>query len=98
MPTDIHTADVERDRHRRPRAHAIGVVLTPLYIWTVSHGGRSPRNLSLALAFGLFSNLLPWPPDVAGDGIRILRVKRAGGAASVFAIGIWYGVMAAGIR
>jgi len=95
--TDIHTPQMSNEI-AVPRAHAIGVVLTTLYIWTVSHGGRSPRNLSLALAFGLFSNLLPWPPDVAGDGIRILRVKRAGGAASVFAIGIWYGVMAAGIR
>ena len=80
--TDIHTPQMSNEI-AVPRAHAIGVVLTTLYIWTVSHGGRSPRNLSLALAFGLFSNLLPWLLTLPAMGYGFFGVKRAGGVASV---------------
>jgi Protein of unknown function (DUF2938) len=44
----------------RLEKHAIGIVLTGVYVWALSYAGRSPGNLVLALAFGLSTNVLPW--------------------------------------
>jgi hypothetical protein len=90
-----------------PVHYAIGIVLTGMYIWTVSSAGRSPRNLALALAFGLSTNVLPWllmfPAMGYGffgshgpEGTRLFLSSLINHA--FFGIGIWLGVMAAGLR
>ena len=90
-----------------PLHYAIGIVLTGVYIWAVSYAGRSPRNLALALAFGLSTSVLPWllmfPAMGYGffgshgpEGTRLFLSSLMNHA--FFGIGIWLGVMAAGLR
>jgi len=90
-----------------PLHYAIGIVLTGVYIWAVSYAGRSPRNLALALAFGLSTSVLPWllmfPSMGYGffgshgpEGTRLFLSSLMNHA--FFGIGIWLGVMAAGLR
>jgi len=42
-----------------PVHYAIGIVLATLYVWGTGAIGW-PRNLGMALAFGLCTNALPW--------------------------------------
>lgn len=90
-----------------PFHYAIGIVLTGVYIWALSYAGRSPRNLALALAFGLCTNVLPWllmfPAMGYGffgshgpEGTRLFISSLINHA--FFGIGIWLAVMAAGLR
>lgn len=89
-----------------PLHYAIGIVLTGVYIWTVSYAGRPPRNLALALPFGLSTSVLPWllmfPAMGYGffgshgpEGTRLFLSSLINHA--FFGIGIWLGVMAAGL-
>ena len=90
-----------------PVHYAIGIVLTGVYICSMSYAGRAPRNLGLALAFGLCTNVLPWllmfPAMGYGffgwhgpEGTRLCLSSLLNHA--LFGIGIWLGVMAAGLR
>lgn len=90
-----------------PLHYAIGIVLTGIYIGALLHAGRSPRNLALALAFGLCTSVLPWllmfPSMGYGffgshgpEGTRLFLSSLMNHA--FFGIGIWLGVMAAGLR
>ena len=90
-----------------PVHYAIGIVLTGVYILSMSYAGRAPRNLGLALAFGLCTNVLPWllmfPAMGYGffgshgpEGTRLFLSSLLNHA--LFGIGIWLGVTAAGMR
>ena len=90
-----------------PVHYAIGIVLTVVCIWTVSYAGRSPRNLTVAVAFALSTSVLPWllmfPAMGYGffgwngpPGTRLFLSSLVNHA--LFGIGIWLGVMAAGVR
>jgi hypothetical protein len=90
-----------------PVHYAIGIVLTGVYIWAVSYAGRSPRNLVLALAFGLSTSVLAWLLMFPAMGYGIVGSHGPAGTRlfvsslinhALFGIGIWLGVMAAGIR
>ena len=43
-----------------PVHYAIGTLLAALYVWSMHEMGWSSRSLTLALAFGLCTNALPW--------------------------------------
>jgi hypothetical protein len=43
-----------------PVHYAIGATLAALYLWAAYHIGWPARSLTLALAFGLCTNVLPW--------------------------------------
>ena len=43
-----------------PMHYAVGITLALLYMLLVSAIGLSPRNLIVALAFALFTNIFPW--------------------------------------
>jgi hypothetical protein len=86
-----------------PVHYAIGTVLAALYLWTMFEAGWPTRNLALALAFGLCTNVLPWllmfPAMGYGffgangpEGTRLFISSLASHA--FFGIGIWIGVHA----
>jgi hypothetical protein len=43
-----------------PMHYAVGIALALLYLLLISALRLSPRNLIVALAFALFTNILPW--------------------------------------
>ena len=90
-----------------PVHYAIGIVLTGVFIWAVSYAGGSPRNLALALAFGLSTSVLAWLLMFPAMGYGFFGSNGPAGTRlffsslinhALFGIGIWLGVMAAGLR
>ena len=90
-----------------PVHYAIGIVLTIVYIWTVLYTGRSPRNLTLAVAFALSTSVLPWLLMFPAMGYGFFGWNGPAGTRlflsslvnhALFGIGIWLGVMATGMR
>ncbi len=90
-----------------PVHYPVGMVLTVVYIWTVSYAGRSPRNLTLSVAFALSTSVLTWllmfPAMGYGffgwNGPAATRMFLSGLVDhALFGIGIWLGVTAAGMR
>ena len=84
-----------------PVHYAIGTALTALYLWTMFEIGWPPRSLTLALAFGLCTNVLPWllmfPAMGYGffgsngpEGTRLFISSLMSHA--FFGVGIWLGV------
>ena len=89
-----------------PVHYAIGVTLALLYLWAVSQLGWPPRDLPLALVFGLSTSLLPWlimfPSMGYGffgacgpAGTRLLLSSLMSHA--FFGLGIWAAVGIAGV-
>lgn len=90
-----------------PVHYAIGITLTSFYIWTLSFAGRSPRNLAVALTFGLSTSVLPWLVMFPSMGYGFFGLHGPAGTRlflsslmshAFFGIGIWLGVTAVGLR
>ena len=84
-----------------PVHYAIGTVLAAVYLWTAFEIGWQPRNLALALAFGLCTNLLPWLLMFPAMGYGFFGVNGPEGTRlfissllshAFFGIGLWFGV------
>ena len=87
--------------------YAIGIALTALYVWVISSAGRSPRSLTLALAFALCTNLLPWLLMFPSMGYGFFGAHGPAGTRLfftsllnhfLFGIGVWLGVVFSRIR
>lgn len=90
-----------------PVHYAIGVALTTCFVRALSYGGQSPRNLPFALAFGVSTNLLPWLVMFPSMGYGFFGSHGPAGTRlflsslmshAIFGLGLWLGVMAAGVR
>src|SRR5262245_39360049 len=86
-----------------PVHYVIGTTLAALYLWTMFEIGWSSRNLALALAFGLFTNLFPWLLMFPAMGYGFFGANGPEGTRLFlsslishvfFGIGIWIGVHA----
>src|SRR5262245_24536728 len=84
-----------------PVHYAIGTVLAALYLWTAFEIGWQPRNLALALAFGLCTNVLPWLLMFPAMGYGFFGANGPEGTRlfissllshAFFGIGLWLGV------
>src|SRR5262245_6113481 len=90
-----------------PVHYAIGIVLTSVYIWAMSYVGRSPANPALGLAFGLTTSVLPWLLMFPSMGYGLFGSHGPVGTRlflsslmnhAFFGMGIWLGVIVAGLR
>jgi hypothetical protein len=89
-----------------PIHYAIGLFLTSFYLWTTYQLHVSPRNVALALTFGLLTNALPWMVMFPAMGYGFFGLHGPAGtrlfASSLlshafFGLGIWIGVRATGL-
>src|SRR5262245_54192039 len=88
-----------------PVHYTIGTVLAAVYLWTMFQTGWPTRNLALALAFGLCTNLLPWLLMFPAMGYGFFGANGPEGTRLFisslmshvfFGVGIWIGVQVMG--
>ena len=89
-----------------PVHYAIGLFLASFYLWTTYQLHVSPRNIWIALIFGLLTNVLPWLVMFPAMGYGFFGLHGPTGtrlfASSLlshafFGMGIWISVRVAGL-
>jgi hypothetical protein len=89
-----------------PVHYAIGVLLASFYLWTTYQLHLSPRSFTLALAFALCTNALPWLLMFPAMGYGFFGSHGPAGTRlfvssllshAFFGLGIWIGVRMAGL-
>jgi len=89
-----------------PIHYAIGAALAAIFVWLTSQPGWPSRSLAFAIAFGLCTNVLPWPLMFPAMGYGFFGFHGPAGTRlflsslmshAFFGLGLWAGIRMAAL-